>query len=287
MTKNNKILDDNLLYLQEWIRLNPNLQNEFTIDQNYLKWQDQKLDISNFYLPQMLYNEQLRDSLTTISANDLFHIIEISLLDDKRLKEQQRIKASPKITQITKEERNGQEFLVIHCDDSKKYRYDTNEMDKTIKDYQEQLNAKGQVSLAELNQAFLISDVEYQNILKKATLTAKEQQQIMEYEKLAQGSLLYDNFLTPSAINFGRTYQNQIITLQLADEQSSTPNEIAAINRYVEKIAKQEKQLENKPISLTLTKGYQQRAGFTNASIIIFLVLLGGIILSIGLLSIS
>ena len=80
---NSKIMQDNFLYLQEWKKYNPNFQDTLFIEDDYLicKINDKvaKIDIHDFYLPEILYNELLRKSLmdNSLTSEDVFQIIRL------------------------------------------------------------------------------------------------------------------------------------------------------------------------------------------------------------------
>ncbi len=150
----NNIINDNILYLKEWYSLNPSLINKLYIEDNYLVLKENetssKLDISNFYLPEMLYNENFRNKLISqYTPSDIFNIATV-YVEAKEALNISNVLDSPKITslEIQKDEEN-KEFLLITTEDNKKYRFDTTNQEKMINIYNEEKNKKGYVTINE------------------------------------------------------------------------------------------------------------------------------------------
>lgn len=152
-------MQDNLLYLKEWMRYNPSLTKYLSVEGNYLCCQTEetteKIDISDFYLPEMLYNENLRNSIaleTEISGIDLFEIIKLYCETKEILeKEQKELQKYPKISSIrVLKDQNNQEFILLIDEYNKKYRYDTNKPEEIINIYNDLKMKKQDVTLKEL-----------------------------------------------------------------------------------------------------------------------------------------
>ncbi len=153
---NSKIMQDNFLYLQEWKKYNPTFQDTLFIEDDYLicKINDKvaKIDIHDFYLPEILYNELLRKSLmdNSLTSEDVFQIIrlyvETNQMNNYR---RQRRKRNPNIAKIYIE--NGQPpFLVIVDELNSKYRYDTDNPQRVLEIYNLLKANKETVSLEDL-----------------------------------------------------------------------------------------------------------------------------------------
>ena len=153
---NSKIMQDNFLYLQEWKKHNPTFQDTLFIEDDYLicKINDKvaKIDIHDFYLPEILYNELLRKSLmdNSLTPEDVFQIIrlyvETNQMNNYR---QQKRKRNPNIAKIYIE--NGQQpFLVIVDELNSKYRYDTDNPQQVLEIYNLLKANKETVSLEDL-----------------------------------------------------------------------------------------------------------------------------------------
>ena len=101
-----KIMQDNQMYLTEWMRYNPSLQEVLRLDGNFLCYKDQeRLDISQIYLPEILYNEPFRNDLANpeeMNGYDFFQIIKIYSQTNEILeKEKKEALKYPVIQDIT------------------------------------------------------------------------------------------------------------------------------------------------------------------------------------------
>ena len=116
--------------------------------------EEQQLDISKFYLPEMLYNENFRKQISEeheLTSKDLFDIIKLYVeTEEILLKEQMELSLYPTILSVEYRNKENQEFLVITDSQHKKYRYDTKEPEKIINLYTDLKNQKGNVTLKEL-----------------------------------------------------------------------------------------------------------------------------------------
>jgi len=154
MTEN--IMKDNLLYLEAWMNYNPRLKENLSIDKNILVYknneQTEQIDISNFYLPEMLYNENFRIKVQKeLNAEDLFQIIKIYVQTEEILKEEQKEqKMSPKIKDLIIKKEMEKEFIVFIDEFDKKYRYDTTNLEQVINFYNELKEKNGVVTLKEI-----------------------------------------------------------------------------------------------------------------------------------------
>ncbi len=155
MTEN--IMKDNLLYLEAWMNYNPRLKENLSIDKNILVYknneQTEQIDISNFYLPEMLYNENFREKVSSeLESEDLFQIIKLYVQTKEILDAEQNVlQMSPKVLDILiKVDENNQEFVVLIDENKRKYRYDTKSPEQVINYYNEIKSSKGVVTLKEL-----------------------------------------------------------------------------------------------------------------------------------------
>lgn len=85
-----QIMNDNLMYLNEWQKYNDALKEKLQIVGPNLvcdiEGKMESVDISNYYLPDILYNPDLREDLSDaskINAEDLFHIIKVNILAEE------------------------------------------------------------------------------------------------------------------------------------------------------------------------------------------------------------
>lgn len=150
------IMKDNLLYLETWMAYNPKLREQLSIENTILTCkidnQLESIDIKNFYLPEMLYNEEFRKEVANeLEAEDLFQIIKI-YIQTKEIEEQEKkeLQKSSIIKNIEIKKEKNIEFLVITDHLGKKYRYDTEDNEKIIQIYNEMKQKKEIITLKEL-----------------------------------------------------------------------------------------------------------------------------------------
>ena len=151
------VMKDNIAYLNVWMNYNPAFKENLSIVGNELVWNDhskeESLDISHFYLPEMLYNENFRKQISEtheLTGEDLFQIIKLYVQTEEIMEaEQKEYASSPIIENIHMRSENGKEFLVITDNQNKKYRYDTKEPEKVINTFIDLKEEKGTVTLKE------------------------------------------------------------------------------------------------------------------------------------------
>jgi len=157
MTEN--IMRDNLLYLEAWMSYNPALRENLEVSGNTLVYDNQgvkeTVDISNFYLPEMLYNENFRKDVALshkITGKDLFQIIKMYVMTEEILeKEQKELQMYPRIVDLKiMRDPENKEFIVLIDSNNKKYRYDTAEPKKVIDFYHDLKDKNGTVTLKDL-----------------------------------------------------------------------------------------------------------------------------------------
>lgn len=153
-----KIMNDNILYFNEWLAFNPLFQNHLKIEENHLVYFDEKetlkQDISSFYLPEILFNENLRNELSLVhelSPKEFFNITTVYCeLKDAMERENNEFASSPTIKEICLlKDNNDKEFICFIDENNRKYRYDTNTPETIINLYNE-LKDKHPVTLKEL-----------------------------------------------------------------------------------------------------------------------------------------
>ncbi len=81
------ILNDNLMHLESWMQQNEALRDNLFVEDGDLVWKNgninEHVNIENFYLPTLLYNENFQKDIqdsNKIDAEDLFHIVEVHVL---------------------------------------------------------------------------------------------------------------------------------------------------------------------------------------------------------------
>jgi hypothetical protein len=89
----NNIIQINAAYVASWKKMNPKL-NALKTDGHYLEYNNEKIDISEIYMQDILSNPNLYYSISSIEANDLFNIIKIHVeamkIKEKELAEKVR-----------------------------------------------------------------------------------------------------------------------------------------------------------------------------------------------------
>lgn len=151
------IMRENTLYLNTWLDYNPSLKENLSLIGNELIYKENnienKIDISNFYLPEMLYNESFRQKISQeneLTALDLFEIIECYVKTNEILEARQKELAnSPTIEEIKVVNKNNEEFIAIIDNEQHKYRFDTKEPERMINIYNELKEKKQKVTLKE------------------------------------------------------------------------------------------------------------------------------------------
>ena len=150
----NKVLEDNILYLNEWMRYNPSLKESLKIENNKLLHNNESINLNEVYLPEMLYNETFRKDIpleTEITGNDLFNIIKLYYQTNEILKkEEAETKDSPEVINIEIKNDSNNEFLVFTDEHNKKYRFNTNTPEKIINIYNELKQTRRHITIKDL-----------------------------------------------------------------------------------------------------------------------------------------
>ena len=135
---------------------------------------------------------------------------------------------------------------------------------------------------------------DYENyILRPTPLNDSEINDVLQYERMVYQAKVYEDDITSEAVNKVKdNYEATILKATLLEPGSKGPNVDSTIernNQMQTNLEQIKKTRSNDNMVLTRTKQEPMSfsAGFTNASIIIFFVLLVGIIASVVLLSLS
>src|SRR5574344_1220190 len=154
-----KIMHDNILYLNEWISYNPSFKDFLSIQDHNLIYKDNdgmdSEDISEFYLPEMLYNDALRNEISTdheLSAKDFFHIVRLYCQTEEiQKKEQEESQKYPSIQNIQiLKDTNDKEFIAITDEQNHRYRYDTSNPEHIINLYNDLKNSNPNITIKNL-----------------------------------------------------------------------------------------------------------------------------------------
>jgi hypothetical protein len=72
----NNVIQTNAAYVANWKERNPKL-SDLKTDGRYLEYNNERIDISEIYMQDILSNPNLYYSINYINSNDLFNIIKI------------------------------------------------------------------------------------------------------------------------------------------------------------------------------------------------------------------
>ena len=135
---------------------------------------------------------------------------------------------------------------------------------------------------------------DYENyILRPTPLNDSEINDVLQYERMVYQAKVYEDDITSETVNKVKdNYEATILKATLLEPGSKGPNVDSTIernNQMQTNLEQIKKTRSNDNMVLTRTKQEPMSfsSGFTNASIIIFFVLLVGIIASVVLLSLS
>ncbi len=132
---------------------------------------------------------------------------------------------------------------------------------------------------------------DYENyILRNTPLNDEELNEVYDYEKIVYYSKIYDEDITSQSVDMLKnSYDNLIAKATLSDEKNQ--NILDALKRSEQMLDRLEQRKQTLNNNLKLNRQVKEpmsfSAGFTNASIIIFVVFVIGIVASVILLSLS
>lgn len=134
----------------------------------------------------------------------------------------------------------------------------------------------------------MITRKEYLNLITKSMpLTSEEKKQVEEYEAMLSNAYIYqEDISSPEVAAVRNSYEEQMQTIATAQTQNENMKEaLDRQNQMFEGLEKLNMQSLNNEEEMTLTRTLNSsKAGFSNAMIIIFIVLLIGSLIAIGLL---
>lgn len=134
----------------------------------------------------------------------------------------------------------------------------------------------------------------YGELLTKPILTEEEQKKVIEFEEFLTKSKEYAPYLNDFTKEVVRSYEHEINFLNGLLEEQKNDNikrtiekgeKIISMPSKLDQKQKEEARIEEKV--LTLQKRKEKRAGYTNASILIFIVCNLGLFLAALLLSLK
>ncbi|MCI8574936.1 MAG: hypothetical protein HFI09_00520 [Bacilli bacterium] len=142
MNANLQIMNDNMLYFNEWVKRNESWQGKLEIIGNDLVYHGsvnpEKVDISHYYLPQILENQMLREQIqinNKLQAEDIFRIIRVNILAEEE-NEPTSLQDDHLITNVLmRQDDQGQYFLVVEDNLGNKFKI-TQNMELVLQLYQ-------------------------------------------------------------------------------------------------------------------------------------------------------
>ena len=294
-----KIMQDNFLYLQEWNKYNPQLQDALFIEEGCLickiAGKLEKVDIHDFYLPDILYNEDLRkDVSNTLAAEDLFRIIRVYATSQKFRKEQQQeLLSAPAILHIWTQ----QNVLYMEDDLGRKYKYTTPHPEKVLQIYGILKAQKKQVTVDDLtkelkNKKKRSSSKDYYDLIsQEVPLTFEEQKFIKEFENHIADIKRFSLYFPEQIIEEEKNYETFYSTASLLPQISSNLQE--GIKRSQELLAvpslAEERITKENSLNLERTRSLkaEQTNGYINGTALVFVVINLGLFLACLLLFIE
>ncbi len=159
MNLNTQIMNENILYLNEWMKYNTALQGNLQIVGPDLvcniHGRNEAIDISDYYLPNILYNPILREHIQDkdkINAEDLFRIIRVNVLAESLKSQKSHSENELYITKMDmKKDDNNQLFLSFEDNYGHKFKV-TKNIDQVLQVYQKLAEQKTPIKLYELKE---------------------------------------------------------------------------------------------------------------------------------------
>lgn len=151
MNVNLQMMDNNMMYFNEWVKHNESWRGKLQIIGNNLVYQgngnQDAIDISNYYLPQILENPLLREQIQMknhLQAEDIFRVIRVNVLasEEGNVVDEQAYIADVVMEQDDME----QYFLVVEDNLGHKFKI-TQNIELVLQTYQKLRNKNANISL--------------------------------------------------------------------------------------------------------------------------------------------
>ena len=151
MNVNLQMMDNNMMYFNEWVKHNESWRGKLQIIGNNLVYQvngnQDAIDISNYYLPQILENPLLREQIQMknhLQAEDIFRVIRVNVLasEEGNVVDEQAYIADVVMEQDDME----QYFLVVEDNLGHKFKI-TQNIELVLQTYQKLRNKNTNISL--------------------------------------------------------------------------------------------------------------------------------------------
>ena len=152
---NSQIMNDNIYYLNEWMKYNESLRGNLQIVGNDLvcniNGQNEASDISDYYLSSILYNQNLREHLMDkekINAEDLFRIVRVNILAEELEKMEKGKQDFFIVNMEIKQNENSQPFIIFEDNFGHKFKI-TKNLEQVVAVYKQLLSKNPQVNFYE------------------------------------------------------------------------------------------------------------------------------------------
>ncbi len=151
MNVNLQMMNNNMMYFNEWVKHNESWRGKLQIIGNNLVYQgngnQDAIDISNYYLPQILENPLLREQIQMknhLQAEDIFRVIRVNVLasEEGNVVDEQAYIADVVMEQDDME----QYFLVVEDNLGHKFKI-TQNIELVLQTYQKLRNKNTNISL--------------------------------------------------------------------------------------------------------------------------------------------
>lgn len=151
MNVNLQMMNNNMMYFNEWVKHNESWRGKLQIIGNNLVYQgngnQDAIDISNYYLPQILENPLLREQIQIknhLQAEDIFRVIRVNVLasEEGNVVDEQAYIADVVMEQDDME----QYFLVVEDNLGHKFKI-TQNIELVLQTYQKLRNKNTNISL--------------------------------------------------------------------------------------------------------------------------------------------
>lgn len=149
----NKMMIENELYINEWTNNNPFIKEPFLIEGTILykdSSKQEKIDLTNIYLPDILKNKHLRERIGMLDKDTLFEIINLYAQTEEILNKELELTTPTTVISCSLKKENDKFFIVFEDSEHKKYRFNTAQPETIINIYETLKNKKGDVTLTEL-----------------------------------------------------------------------------------------------------------------------------------------
>lgn len=295
------IMEQNKYFLNAWLNNSPMLKESLYLEQNYLVFTtgntQKALDLSVFYLPDMLHNEHFRTRISTpneVTAEELFEIITCYIETNKILTaEQKEYQMYPEIIEFKIIKKEQEQFISFTDAQNRKYRFDTENPEFVLNLYNSLKQKMPAVTLKTLKQSLgypihddTLTRNDFYSLIQKENRTPEEEKSIERFTEYLEASKRNEENLSDFNCEI---LHNAIMHTSYLVENNSNSQKVLDINRRLNNIISFEeirRQKEQDTLDQTnaLILKREKKAGYTNAVILLYVVLNLGLFLACLLL---